>query len=99
MERPLYVIGNADMTWQSKGPRFRFMGPAYTLTTKPDQGIAYRDEAGDWHVRHLTELEYERLQGFPDGWTVTAAKTQRYKQMGNAVSVPVIEAIGRRLPR
>ena len=44
-------------------------------------------------VRRLTPLECERLQGFPDGWTEDQSDTHRYKQMGNAVSVPVVEWI------
>jgi DNA (cytosine-5)-methyltransferase 1 len=42
-------------------------------------------------VRRLTPLECERLQGFPDGWTEGQADSHRYKQMGNAVAVPVAE--------
>lgn len=44
-------------------------------------------------VRRLTPLECERLQGFPDEWTEGQADTHRYKQMGNAVAVPVVEWI------
>jgi DNA (cytosine-5)-methyltransferase 1 len=44
-------------------------------------------------VRRLTPLECERLQGFPDGWTDGQPDTHRYKQMGNAVAVPVVEWI------
>jgi len=44
-------------------------------------------------VRRLTPLECERLQGFPDGWTEDQSDTHRYKQMGNAVAVPVVEWI------
>ena len=42
-------------------------------------------------VRRLTPLECERLQGFPDDWTAGQSDSQRYKQMGNAVAVPVVE--------
>jgi DNA (cytosine-5)-methyltransferase 1 len=51
-------------------------------------------------VRRLTPTECERLQGFPDGWTKLDDSTPdgpRYKALGNAVSVPVIEYIGLRL--
>jgi len=48
-------------------------------------------------LRKLTPLEQERLQGFPDGWTEGHAMTQRYRMMGNAVTVPVVEWIGRRI--
>ena len=44
-------------------------------------------------VRRLTLTECERLQGFEDGWTSGVSNTQRYKQLGNAVTVNVIEII------
>ena len=50
-------------------------------------------------VRRLTPLECERLQGFPDEWTSGQADQHRYKQMGNAVAVPVVEFIVQRLVR
>jgi DNA (cytosine-5)-methyltransferase 1 len=49
------------------------------------------------NIRRLTPTECERLQGFPDGWTEANSDTQRYKMIGNAVSVPVVEAIGKKL--
>ena len=48
-------------------------------------------------IRRLTPTECERLQGFPDGWTEGQSDTQRYKQMGNAVSVPVVKSIMEKL--
>jgi DNA (cytosine-5)-methyltransferase 1 len=54
-------------------------------------------------VRRLTPLECERLQGFPDNFTEYGkdgediSDTQRYKMMGNAVTVNVIEWIGKRI--
>lgn len=48
------------------------------------------------HVRKLTPTETERLQGFPDGWTI-GSDTQRYRQCGNAVTTNVVEAIFDRL--
>lgn len=48
-------------------------------------------------VRRLTPTECERLQGFPDGWTENQADSSRYKQLGNAVCVPVAEWIGKRI--
>lgn len=44
-------------------------------------------------VRRLTPIECERLQGFPDGWTAGQPDSARYKQLGNAVTVPVVEWI------
>lgn len=48
-------------------------------------------------VRRLTPTECERLQGFPDGWTAGQSDSARYRQMGNAVAVPVVEWIARRI--
>lgn len=57
-----------------------------TLATANDQTLFT-----DTVVRRLTPVECERLQGFPDGWTEGQTDTNRYKQMGNAVAVPVVE--------
>lgn len=48
-------------------------------------------------VRRLTPLECERLQGFPDGHTGGQSDAQRYRQLGNAVAVPCVEWIAKRL--
>lgn len=48
-------------------------------------------------VRRLTPRECERLQGFPDDWTADQADSNRYKQCGNAVAVPVVEWIIKRM--
>lgn len=57
-------------------------------------------------IRRLTEIECERLQGFPDNHTAFGnydgvikkiPKTQRYKMMGNAVMVDCVEAVALRL--
>jgi hypothetical protein len=65
------------------------------MTTSQVQAVAHK-----YTVRRLTPTECERLQGFPDGWTdVIGPKgkpqsdTQRYKQLGNAVTVNVAEYI------
>ena len=49
---------------------------------------------GDLKFRKLTPTECERLQGFPDGFTEGVSDTQRYKMLGNAVTVNVAEYIG-----
>jgi DNA (cytosine-5)-methyltransferase 1 len=58
------------------------------------------------NLRRLTPVECERLQGFPDNWTMFGSfdgevkeisDAQRYKMLGNAVSVAVVEAIVNRL--
>jgi len=63
----------------------------WTLGTSTDFGIRE-----GMRIRKLTPKECERLQGFPDDWTV-GSDTQRYKQCGNAVTVPVVEYIAKEL--
>ena len=66
----------------------------------PNYGLMSSAGAG---VRRLTPLECERLQGMPDDhtrWTADGtqiADTHRYRMIGNAVAVPVVEWIGHRL--
>ena len=68
-------------------------GNTYCLDTGNTQAV----EIEKTNIRRLTPTECERLQGFPDGWTDEQSDTQRYKQLGNAVSVPVVKAIMERL--
>jgi len=46
-----------------------------------------------WGVRRLTTRECARLQGFPDSFKLPPEITVAYKQLGNAVTVPVARAI------
>lgn len=85
-------------------------GDAFALTTRhrsmplkkhqDNYVISARNKA-----RKLTPIECERLQGFPDNWTQYGADnelisdTQRYKCIGNAVTVNVIEHIVREMFR
>lgn len=54
-------------------------------------------------VRRLTPRECERLQGFPDDFTLVpyrkgmAPDSTRYKALGNSMAVPVVEWIGERI--
>jgi DNA (cytosine-5)-methyltransferase 1 len=81
------------------------VAPALTASNDPSRSpqsseVTHQIEAinaAGMGVRRLTPLECERLQGFPDGWTEGQNDTQRYKQLGNAVAVPVAEWIGRRI--
>lgn len=47
----------------------------------------------DIKIRKLTPIECERLQGFPDNWTIWVSDSQRCKQMGNAITVAVVKEI------
>lgn len=46
-----------------------------------------------YRIRKLTPLECFRLQGFPDSYIKPVSNSQLYKQSGNSISVPVIQAI------
>lgn len=68
---------------------------AFTLSTLQDQHI-YHQMA----VRRLTEVECERLQGFPDNYTnikENCPSGPRYKALGNSMAVPVMRWIGERI--
>ncbi len=47
--------------------------------------------------RMLSPREAARLQGFPESFKIPVSNPQAYKQFGNSVSVPVIEAIAREM--
>jgi DNA (cytosine-5)-methyltransferase 1 len=68
--------------------------------------VAVCPEFGDeriWRIRRLMPLEYERLQGIPDQYTLIpwrgrpAADAPRYRVVGNSMAVPCMAWIGRRL--
>ena len=63
-------------------------------------------ELPKYHVRKLTPRECERLQGFPDDWTMVPYRGKsaedcpdgpRYKAIGNSMAVPVMRWIGERI--
>jgi DNA (cytosine-5)-methyltransferase 1 len=59
--------------------------------------------ATDYQVRRLTEIECERLMGWPDNHTFHRAdgkktpSTQRYKMCGNGVASPVAEWVAEQI--
>jgi len=89
----LYAVLTPDRPKKRQhGRRFKENGePSFTLTGQDIHGVS-----DGLRIRRLTPLECERLQGFPDNWTEGVSDTQRYKMLGNAVTVNVIEAIGRK---
>lgn len=80
-----------------RGPLLQFEKSG-TLATRNDQYL-FSGGAADmpdsrYHIRYMTPLEWERLQGFPDRWTETGDKgqkicdTKRYQMLGNSIAVP-----------
>ena len=43
-------------------------------------------------IRRMTPREWARLQGFPDKYKIVVADASAYKQFGNSVAVPAIQA-------
>lgn len=72
---------------------FKYLDPqsiSITLTSSDCNrlGVIQNNQA-----RHITPRECARLQGFPDDFIVNPSDKFAYKQFGNSVSVPVIEAV------
>jgi DNA (cytosine-5)-methyltransferase 1 len=69
-----------------------------TITRRTHAAIAMQSA-----VRRLTPRECERLQGFPDDYTLTPHRNKpmadgpRYKALGNSMAVPVMHWIGKRI--
>ena len=48
-------------------------------------------------IRKMTPREWARLQGFPESFKLVLSDVHLYKQFGNSVSIPVIEAISKKI--
>lgn len=48
-------------------------------------------------IRRMTPREWARLQGFPDKYEIKVSDAQAYKQFGNSVAVPAVQATGERV--
>lgn len=83
-----------------------------TLQAKPNGGFSYNcihPVRINKHVRRLTPLECERLQGYPDGWTDIgewvdskgkrhdSSDSARYKALGNSIALPFWHWLMRRI--
>lgn len=83
-----------------------------TLQAKSNGGISYNlQNTGrtGMIVRRLTPMEYERLQGYPDGWTDIGewmdskgkrhkdADSHRYKALGNSIALPFWDFLAKRI--
>lgn len=84
--------------WNSGGGKVGFFRrlnssePSPTLVTSPIQRATML--AHPTANRPLSVREYARIQGFPDEWVFVGTTTSQYKQIGNAVPVPLGRAIG-----
>lgn len=64
------------------------------LRTEPNDGEPdRRGYLNEDYIRVLTEEECKRMQGFPAEYEIVASRHAAYRQFGNSVAVPVIQAI------
>ena len=89
---------------RGNGFGFGLVGPDDTARTlsaryyKDGSEILIRRGAGKRsrkNPRRLTPRECARLMGFPDSWRIPVSDTQAYRQFGNSVVVPVVEAVAK----
>jgi DNA (cytosine-5)-methyltransferase 1 len=91
----VYVIHNVYGGFgEEKVRKFKDYSP--TLRT-PKGGGHIPNVVTGFQIRRFTPVECERLQGFPDNWTAGISDAQRYKCLGNAVTVNVIEQLIHRI--
>ena len=87
---------------RQNGRRFKENGePTFTVTVADRNGVMLKN-GGVVAIRKLTPRECWRLQGFSDeqfdkAKNAGVSNSQLYKQAGNAVTVPVVRAIGEKL--
>lgn len=92
----ILTIGNTNPSGNGmNGNVYHSEGLAPTLTTNKGEGV--KTLLSNYRVRKLTPREYARLQGFPDSYEQVVSNTQFYKQMGNAVTVNVAQAIAEKI--
>ncbi len=70
-------------------------GVAPTLTATPSRH--YERYRINGRYRRLTNVEYARLQGFPDNWCSAVTVYDQYGLFGNAVPPPMVEWVAKRL--
>lgn len=94
---------------RQNGRRFKEDGEeSFTLTSQDIHGVMIDNNKETTDIRRLTEIECERLQGFPDDWTKigiydgqikSISSTQRYKMIGNAVTSKMVQLIGYKITK
>ena len=75
--------------------RLCFDRPSPTLVTHP--AMPATDLCHPTENRPLSIEEYKLIQGFPDNWVVCGRLLDIYRQIGNAVPIPLGKAVGRAL--
>ena len=101
MDKVPNVIVRAPLKFPGRNGKKTVGDYAFTIDGANTGGLKINDT-----IRRLTEIECERLQGFPDNWAQYGdydgkikeiCKTQRYKMLGNAVTVDILKIIVEKL--
>ena len=98
VEEPRAVINPEKEKTRQNGRRVKDPNePMFTLTVQDRHGVVHRGR-----VRKLMPIECWRLQGFTDEQfgkvsALGISEGQLYKMAGNAVSVPVVAAVGKKI--
>jgi DNA (cytosine-5)-methyltransferase 1 len=82
-----YGLADPDCTTRTLSARYHKDGSEILI---PQHGA---------NPRKLTPRECARLQGFPDEFRIVVSNTQAYKQFGNSVVVPLMQAVGEEILR
>jgi len=96
----VHNLHKIDVSMKSQKSVQRFDDVAHTVRQDLSRNVEKPHNPvllSNMRIRRLTPVECERLQGFPDNWTKWLSDTQRYKALGNAVTVNVIEYLGKLL--
>jgi len=72
---------------------FKFLDPNSISTTLTASDTNRLGVIQNGRPRHITPREAARIQGYPDSYRLIDDDNAVYKQMGNGVSVPVIQAV------
>jgi DNA (cytosine-5)-methyltransferase 1 len=56
-----------------------------------------KGEVNRMGIRKMTPREWARLQGFPDSFIIPVSDASAYKQFGNSVAIPAIEATAKEI--
>jgi DNA (cytosine-5)-methyltransferase 1 len=93
-------VGAVALNWQAGGKQTTLGGGPVSSALVKEQIPGVQIGSA---VRRLMPMECERLQGFPDDYTLInvrgkpAADGPRYKALGNSMAVPVMRWIGERI--
>lgn len=95
-------LQNYKKKHQAAGNGFGFGMVTPSSVTRTLSARYYKDgseilfsQGSKTNPRRLTPRECARLMGFPDSFKIPVSDTRAYKQFGNSVVVPVMEAVAR----